>query len=159
MTKADSVHSTPRKTAPKIDPTRRQLLTIAAGDHRDGDRCLGREGGTVMSGEIVEFPKPESKDETKDVASLVKRIVAAGVAPWQAGLLAADDLAVDKRHADAFRDVEGPLLDCLSMAKIAFDLMANTTCDDRELAFAVAHTWEMLSKLSKDYYAAYERQP
>lgn len=112
-----------------------------------------------MSGEIVEFPKPESKDETKDVASLVKRIVAAGVAPWQAGLLAADDLAVDKRHADAFRDVEGPLLDCLSMAKIAFDLMANTTCDDRELAFAVAHTWEMLSKLSKDYYAAYERQP
>jgi hypothetical protein len=31
MTQADSVHSTPRITAPKIDPTRRQLLTIAAG--------------------------------------------------------------------------------------------------------------------------------
>jgi hypothetical protein len=31
MTQADSVHSTPRKTAPKIDPTRRHLLTVAAG--------------------------------------------------------------------------------------------------------------------------------
>ena len=31
MTQADSVHSTPRITAPKIDPTRRHLLTIAAG--------------------------------------------------------------------------------------------------------------------------------
>jgi hypothetical protein len=31
MTKADSVHSTPRKTASKIDPTRRHLLTVVAG--------------------------------------------------------------------------------------------------------------------------------
>jgi hypothetical protein len=35
MTKADSVHSTPRKTAskinPPVDPTRRNLLTVAAG--------------------------------------------------------------------------------------------------------------------------------
>jgi DNA-binding response OmpR family regulator len=30
MTQADSVHSTPRKTAPKIDPTRRRFLTVAA---------------------------------------------------------------------------------------------------------------------------------
>jgi hypothetical protein len=31
MTQADSVLSTPRKTAPKIDPTRRHLLTVAVG--------------------------------------------------------------------------------------------------------------------------------
>jgi hypothetical protein len=41
------------------------------------------------------------------------------------------------------------------MAKIAADAVMNIRTEDRELVFAVAHTFEMLDVLKVDYYAAY----
>jgi hypothetical protein len=58
-------------------------------------------------------------------------------------------------HAEAFRDLENRLMDCVSMGKIAFDLICEHKTEDREMVFAVAHTWELLEKLKKDYYAAW----
>jgi hypothetical protein len=84
-----------------------------------------------MSGEIVEFPgrEPPPEGYSKEY--------------------------IDELHAAAFRDLEGRLLDCLSMAQIASERMYNHTTDDRELVFAVVHTFEMLMKLKKDYLHAY----
>jgi hypothetical protein len=61
----------------------------------------------------------------------------------------------DTLHAEAFRDLENRLCDCVSMAQIAFEQIQNFKTDDRELLFAVAHSWEMLAKLKRDYYADY----
>jgi hypothetical protein len=61
----------------------------------------------------------------------------------------------DRPHAEAFRDLENRLMDCVSMSKIAFDQICEHKTEDRELVFAVAHTWELLEKLKKDYYASY----
>jgi len=44
------------------------------------------------------------------------------------------------------------------MAKIAFDEVCDLKIDDRELVFAVAHTWELLVKLKRDYYATYHNE-
>jgi hypothetical protein len=69
----------------------------------------------------------------------------------------------DTLHAEAFRDLENRLKDCVSMATIAFDL-CEAKIDDRpvarqhELVFAVAHTWELLEKLQRDYYATYHNE-
>ena len=84
-----------------------------------------------MTGEIVEFPgrEPPPEGYSEDY--------------------------VNELHAEAFRDLENRLMDCVSMARIAFDLITNHKTDDRELVFAVAHTWELLGKLKKDYYHAY----
>jgi hypothetical protein len=68
----------------------------------------------------------------------------------------ADD--IEALHAEAFRDLENRLCDCVSMAYIAFEQIQNLKTDDRELVFAVAHTWEMLAKLKRDYYATYENK-
>jgi hypothetical protein len=57
-------------------------------------------------------------------------------------------------HAEAFRDLENRLMDCVSMAAIAAEQIHNHKTDDRELVFAVAHTYELLMKLKKDYYHA-----
>jgi hypothetical protein len=62
---------------------------------------------------------------------------------------------IDKLHATAFRDLENKIDDCVSMAKIAADQIYNFKTEDRELVFAVAHTWELLAKLKADYYAAW----
>ena len=62
---------------------------------------------------------------------------------------------IETRHAEAFRDLENRLMDCVSMSKIAFDQICEHKTEDRELVFAVAHTWELLEKLKKDYYASY----
>jgi hypothetical protein len=59
-------------------------------------------------------------------------------------------------HAKAFRDLEGRIADCVSMAKIAADQIYNLETEDRELVFAVAHSWELLAKLKADYYAAWK---
>src|SRR5207247_1367441 len=40
---------------------------------------------------------------------------------------------VDKLHSQAFRDFEGPISDCESMAKIAAQLMCNVPTMDGEL--------------------------
>ncbi len=61
----------------------------------------------------------------------------------------------DKLHADAFRDLEGRLCDCVRMAHIAGDLAANAKDVDEDMIFAIVHTFEMLEKLKADYYAAY----
>ena len=61
----------------------------------------------------------------------------------------------DRRHSQAFRDLEARLSDCQSMAKIAAQLMANAQTMDGELVFAVCNTAQMLKTLKEDYYAAY----
>ena len=65
---------------------------------------------------------------------------------------------VDELHSEAFRELENRLCDCESMAKIAFDQICEHKTDNRELVFAVAHTWEMLAKLKRDYYATYHNE-
>lgn len=65
---------------------------------------------------------------------------------------------IEELHAEAFRDLENGLNDCVSMAKIAFDQICELKTEDRELVFAVAHTWELLAKLKRDYYAAWHNE-
>jgi hypothetical protein len=85
-----------------------------------------------MSGEIVEFPAAIGNPRTES--------------------------EVDKRHSQAFRDLEGGICDCESMGKIAAQFMVDA--DDgtnRELIFAVLHVSEMLTALKASYYAAWEQ--
>jgi hypothetical protein len=63
---------------------------------------------------------------------------------------------LDKRHADAFRDLEGRLCDCVRMAHIAADMAAKAEDVDEDIVFAIVHVFEMLERLKVDYYAAYE---
>jgi hypothetical protein len=56
---------------------------------------------------------------------------------------------IEALHAEAFRDLENRMMDCVSMAKIAFDRICDHKTEDRELVFAVAHAWELLEKLKK----------
>jgi hypothetical protein len=65
---------------------------------------------------------------------------------------------IDKLHGEAFRDLECKIADCVSMAKIAADQIHELKTEDRELVFAVAHTWEMLAKLNADYQAAWHNE-
>src|SRR5215471_18802344 len=62
---------------------------------------------------------------------------------------------VDKVHAEAFRDLEGHIHDCVQMSEIAAQKMGNTTCNDEGLVFAVFHLHEMLLKLEKYYRAGW----
>jgi hypothetical protein len=62
---------------------------------------------------------------------------------------------IDKLHSQAFRDLEGRLSDCESMAKIAAQLMSNATTIDGELVFAVGNVARMLTTLQVDYHAAW----
>jgi hypothetical protein len=64
----------------------------------------------------------------------------------------------DKLHADAFRDLEGPLCDCVHMARLAREKAANTKTDDGDLLFAIGHAAEMLEALQVAYIAAYEER-
>jgi hypothetical protein len=45
----------------------------------------------------------------------------------------------DRLHADAFRDLEGRLCDCVRMAHIAQDLAVNAKDADEHMAFAIVH--------------------
>jgi len=58
-------------------------------------------------------------------------------------------------HARAFRDLEGRLSDCETMAGIGSQIIANARGVDGEVVFVVTHTRDMLTKLKADYYAAY----
>jgi hypothetical protein len=60
----------------------------------------------------------------------------------------------DEIHAEAFRDLECHIGDCVCMGKIASEAMANVRCNDEKLAFAVFHLTEMLLNLQKHYKAA-----
>jgi hypothetical protein len=62
----------------------------------------------------------------------------------------------DEIHAEAFRDLEGHINDCVCMGSIASERLANTKCNDSELAFSVFHLSEMLLNLEKHYMAALE---
>jgi hypothetical protein len=84
-----------------------------------------------MSGEIIEFPGREPPPEGYS------------------------EQYVDKLHAEAFRDLEGPISDCESMAKIAAQLMCNASTMDGELVFAVCNTARMLEALMAGYHAAW----
>jgi len=64
----------------------------------------------------------------------------------------------DALHSEAFRELENRLCDCVNMAKLAFDQICEHKTDNGELVFAVAHTWEMLAKLKRDYYATYHNE-
>jgi hypothetical protein len=62
----------------------------------------------------------------------------------------------DGRHAEAFRDLEGHIGDCATMAEITSQFMANAQCTDERLAFSVFHLTEMLLNVKKYYLAAYQ---
>jgi hypothetical protein len=61
----------------------------------------------------------------------------------------------DRRYAQAFRDLEGRISDCVTMAGIGFQIIANASGLEGDAVFAVTHTFQMLKKLKEDYYAAY----
>jgi hypothetical protein len=67
-----------------------------------------------------------------------------------------EDRSDDEIHAEAFRDLEGHISDCVCMGQIATDLMANTKCNNDRLAFSVFHLTEMLLNLEKHYMAAWK---
>jgi hypothetical protein len=66
-----------------------------------------------------------------------------------------EDRSEEEIHAEAFRDLEGHIGDCVAMGQIASQLMANAECRDEKLAFAVFHVTEMLLNLEKFYKAAW----
>jgi hypothetical protein len=63
---------------------------------------------------------------------------------------------IDDIHAEAFRDLEPHIGDCVCMAQIASQAMANAKCTDERLAFSVFHLTEMLLNLQKHYRAAWD---
>jgi hypothetical protein len=67
-----------------------------------------------------------------------------------------EDRSEDEIHAEAFRDLEGHIGDCATMAGITSQFMANAQCTDERLAFSVFHLTEMLFNLKKYYLAAYQ---
>jgi len=66
-----------------------------------------------------------------------------------------EDRSTDESYAEAFRDLEGHIGDCATMAEITSQFMANAQCTDERLAFSVFHLTEMLLNLKKYYLAAY----
>lgn len=65
---------------------------------------------------------------------------------------------VDKLHAEAFRDLEGRISDCVWMSVIALE-MAERAIEGRndkheKAMFAVFETAKKLKQLQRDYYAA-----
>jgi hypothetical protein len=62
---------------------------------------------------------------------------------------------IDKLHSVAFRDLEGGIADCTTMAKIAAQMVANEAGVSGELVFLVCHVREMLDVLKANYYAAW----
>jgi hypothetical protein len=69
--------------------------------------------------------------------------------PGREPLLPEDGASEDQRHAEAFRDLEPHIRDCVEMSKIAAQMMGYARCDDEGLAFAVFHLHEMLLNLQK----------
>ena len=61
---------------------------------------------------------------------------------------------VDKLHSKAFRDLEGGICDCATMARIAAQIVTNEAGLDGELVFAVAHVSEMLTALKANGLSA-----
>jgi hypothetical protein len=68
-------------------------------------------------------------------------------APFEAAPKSGTDL-----HAQAFRDIEPEICDCVRMGYIAAQLIMN---NDEAAPFAVGHLYEMLRRFKQEYYAAY----
>jgi hypothetical protein len=70
------------------------------------------------------------------------------------------DTDIEALHAEASRDLEGRLGDCLHMARIATQMTSEAPDIPDRVLFAVCHVQEMLEKLKRDYYAAwYNEKP
>jgi hypothetical protein len=83
-----------------------------------------------MNGNIVDFPPVEREVSEREV---------------------------NDRHAEAFRDLEGRISDCVLMAIIAVhtaEPLINGP-DGEKALFAVCHVHQMLKKLEADYQAAF----
>ncbi|WP_407122651.1 hypothetical protein [Bradyrhizobium sp. STM 3561] len=57
----------------------------------------------------------------------------------------------NERNAEAFRDLESDICDCLCMSEIAVQMMPDET--DEHLMFAVRQTAVMLERFKKRYYS------
>jgi hypothetical protein len=62
---------------------------------------------------------------------------------------------IDKLHSKAFRDLEGRISDCTTMAGIAAQMITNAAGVEGEVVFVVTHAFDMLTKLKADYHAAW----
>ncbi|WLA53186.1 hypothetical protein [Bradyrhizobium diazoefficiens] len=63
----------------------------------------------------------------------------------------------DKQQAEAFRDLEGPLSDCVRMAGIAARIISDVDNGlDEQLVFAIFHTNDMLEDLLSKYIAGFK---
>jgi hypothetical protein len=58
----------------------------------------------------------------------------------------------DEKMAQAFRNLEPEICDCVRMAGIAVQLHVN---EDEAATFAIGHVLEMLQRFKQEYYAAY----
>jgi len=58
----------------------------------------------------------------------------------------------EENWAQAFRDLEPEICDCVRMAGIAVQLHVN---EDEAATFAIGHVYEMLRRFKQEYYAAY----
>jgi hypothetical protein len=83
---------------------------------------------------VIEFPGCEPPDQEKP-------------APIEAAPKSDSDL-----HAQAFRDIEPEICDCVRMSYIAAHLVMN---NDEAAPFAVGHLYEILRRFRQEYYAAY----
>jgi hypothetical protein len=60
------------------------------------------------------------------------------------------EFEVDRLHSKAFRDLEGSIGDCMTMAQIAAQMITNEAGVGGEVVFAVCHAFDMLKKLNTD---------
>jgi hypothetical protein len=65
----------------------------------------------------------------------------------------------DELHAEAFRDLEPVIHDCVTMSDITAQCMNAAQCNDEKLAFSVFHLHEMLLSLQQRYRAAWDGRP
>ena len=67
---------------------------------------------------------------------------------------------IDASHAEAFRDLESKINDCVIMAIIALDATShacfNRSNKNEKALFSVCQVARMLKTLKKDYLAVYE---
>jgi hypothetical protein len=63
---------------------------------------------------------------------------------------------IDELHAEAFRDIKHHISDCVTMSRIAAELMDKAKGARKDLSFAVFHLHEMLLNLEKYYGDAWE---
>jgi hypothetical protein len=61
------------------------------------------------------------------------------------------DGEIDARHAEAFRDMESSISDCVTMGQIAAECMSRADNGDQQLAFSVFHLRDMPAALRKEY--------